>query len=152
MWCEYFIICQVSVSHGHVKIVAEMLNFPQSFVRIAHKQVWPLLIPFSEKSRNYSMDPIVTGSHTRLLKSLEFGNGSRMSDKNLVILEFKYLQNKTWQEQAVKSARIEKSCRTYWLFSFHSDFYFTVKFWPLNPYYKRSDWKTSRKIFWNSNI
>ena len=29
-----------------------------------------------------------------LFKSFEFGNGSRMSDKNLVILEFKYLQNK----------------------------------------------------------
>ena len=31
-----------------------------------------------------------------LLKSFEFGNGSRMSDENLVILEFKYLQNKKW--------------------------------------------------------
>ena len=30
----------------------------------------------------------------RLFKSFEFGNGSRMSDENLVILEFKYLQNK----------------------------------------------------------
>ena len=29
-------------------------------------------------------------------KSFEFGNGSRMSDENLVILEFKYLQNKKW--------------------------------------------------------
>ena len=25
-----------------------------------------------------------------------FGNGSRISDENLVILEFKYLQNKKW--------------------------------------------------------
>ena len=33
---------------------------------------------------------------SRLLKSFEFGNGSRMSDENLVILEFKYLQNKKW--------------------------------------------------------
>ena len=32
----------------------------------------------------------------RLFKSFEFGNGSRMSDKNLVMLEFKYLQNKKW--------------------------------------------------------
>ena len=31
---------------------------------------------------------------TQLFKSFEFGNGSRMSDENLVILEFKYLQNK----------------------------------------------------------
>ena len=31
---------------------------------------------------------------SRLFKSFEFGNGSRMSDENLVILEFKYLQNK----------------------------------------------------------
>ena len=29
-----------------------------------------------------------------LFKSFKFGNGSRMSDENLVILEFKYLQNK----------------------------------------------------------
>ena len=32
----------------------------------------------------------------RLLKSFEFGNGGKMSDENLVILEFKYLQNKKW--------------------------------------------------------
>ena len=32
--------------------------------------------------------------HVRLFKSFEFGNGSRLSDENLVILEFKYLQNK----------------------------------------------------------
>ena len=31
---------------------------------------------------------------SRLFSSFEFGNGSRMSDENLVILEFKYLQNK----------------------------------------------------------
>ena len=33
---------------------------------------------------------------TQLFKSFEFGNGSRISDENLVILEFKYLQNKKW--------------------------------------------------------
>ena len=33
---------------------------------------------------------------SRLFKSFEFGNGSRISDENLVILEFKYLQNKKW--------------------------------------------------------
>ena len=43
-----------------------------------------------------------------------------MSDENLVILEFKYLQNKKWQKQAVKGARI-KSYRKYILFSFYSD-------------------------------
>ena len=32
----------------------------------------------------------------RLFKSLEFGNGSRMPDEKLVILKFKYLQNKKW--------------------------------------------------------
>ena len=31
-----------------------------------------------------------------LFKSFEFGKGSRISDENLVILEFKYLQNKKW--------------------------------------------------------
>ena len=31
---------------------------------------------------------------TRLFKSFEFGNGNRMSDKKLVILEFRYFQNK----------------------------------------------------------
>ena len=29
--------------------------------------------------------------YARLFKSFEFGNGSRMSDENLVMLEFKYL-------------------------------------------------------------
>ena len=54
-----------------------------------------------------------TINSTWLFKSFKFGNGSRMSDENLVILEFKYLQNKKWQKQAVKSARIKKSYRTY---------------------------------------
>ena len=49
---------------------------------------------------------------TQLFKSFEFGNGSRISDENLVILEFKYFQNKKWSKQAVKSARIKKSYRT----------------------------------------
>ena len=31
-----------------------------------------------------------------LFKSFESGNGSRMSNENLVMLEFKYLQNKKW--------------------------------------------------------
>ena len=55
-----------------------------------------------------------------LFKSFEFGNGS-MSDEKLVILEFKCLQNKKWLKEALKSTRIRKSYRTYWLFSFHSD-------------------------------
>ena len=33
---------------------------------------------------------------SRLFKSFKFGSGSRISGKNLVILEFKYLQNKKW--------------------------------------------------------
>ena len=33
---------------------------------------------------------------SRLFKSFESGNGSRISDEKLVILEFKYLQNKKW--------------------------------------------------------
>ena len=37
-----------------------------------------------------------------------------MPDENLVILEFKYLQNKKWWKQAVKSARINKNYRTYY--------------------------------------
>ena len=36
------------------------------------------------------------GVRSWLFKSFEFGNGSGMSDENLVILEFKYLQNKKW--------------------------------------------------------
>ena len=43
-----------------------------------------------------------------------------MSDENLVILEFKYLQKKKLKKQAVKSARIKKSHRIHWLFSFPS--------------------------------
>ena len=47
-------------------------------------------------------------------KSFEFENGSRMSDKKLVKLEVKYLQNKKWYKQAVKSTRIRKSYTTYY--------------------------------------
>ena len=36
-----------------------------------------------------------------------------MSDKKLTILELKYLQNKKWYKQAVKSTRTRKNCRTY---------------------------------------
>ena len=38
---------------------------------------------------------------------------AEISDENLVVLEFKYLQNKKWWKQAVKSARIKKSYGTY---------------------------------------
>ena len=55
----------------------------------------------------------------QLFKSFKFSNGSRMSDKNLVIIGFKYLQKKKWWKQAVKSARIKMSYKIYWLFSFH---------------------------------
>ena len=40
--------------------------------------------------------PTVLVLPAQLFKSLEFGNGSRMCDENLVMLEFKYLQNKKW--------------------------------------------------------
>ena len=33
---------------------------------------------------------------TRLFKSFEFRNRSRISDEKLAILEFKYLRNKEW--------------------------------------------------------
>ena len=46
-------------------------------------------------------------THTWLFKSFEFGNGGRMSDQKLVILEFKYLQNK---KMVVTSC---KSCKRY---------------------------------------
>ena len=36
-----------------------------------------------------------------------------MSDEKPVILEFKYLQNKKWQKQAVKSTKIKKNYGTY---------------------------------------
>ena len=57
----------------------------------------------------------------RLFKSFEFGDGSSMSDAKIVLLEFKYLQNKKRQKKAVKSTRKKNSYRTYLLFSFHSD-------------------------------
>ena len=50
---------------------------------------------------------------TQLFKPFKFGNGNRISDKKLAILEFKYLQNKKWKKQAVTSTRIRKSYRTY---------------------------------------
>ena len=36
-----------------------------------------------------------------------------MSDEKLVVLEFKYFQNKKWCKQAVKSTRTRKNYRTY---------------------------------------
>ena len=39
---------------------------------------------------------------TRLFRSFEFGNGSRISDEKRLILQFKYLQNKKWQKQVIK--------------------------------------------------
>ena len=48
---------------------------------------------------------------SRQFKSFDFGNGSRISDEKVVILELKYFQNKKWQKQAVKSTRIKKNCR-----------------------------------------
>ena len=39
---------------------------------------------------------------SRLFKSFEFGNRSRMSDVKLVIIEFKYLQNKKMVEASCK--------------------------------------------------
>ena len=46
----------------------------------------------------YSVKKVSFPAKTAVMavQSFEFGNGSRMSDKNLVILEFKYLQNKKW--------------------------------------------------------
>ena len=68
----------------------------------------------------------------QVFRSFEFGNGSRMSNKNLVILEFKYLQNKKWYKYAVKTARIKKRYRTYY---FHftpitdKNSQFSLKYW-----------------------
>ena len=51
-----------------------------------------------KNSKKYSLLMLRTyfDTSSRLFKSFEFGNGSRMSDESLVILEFKYLQNKKW--------------------------------------------------------
>ena len=48
---------------------------------------WKSLLPFLR--RIYAL-------HGCSIKSFKFGNGSRMFDEKLVILEFKYLQNKKW--------------------------------------------------------
>ena len=55
---------------------------------------------FKNSAENNNHGPAV--GQTGLFKSFEFGNGSRMSDKNHVILEFKYLKNKKM---------VETSCR-----------------------------------------
>ena len=52
---------------------------------------------------NFSVFTMCGHENTQLFKSFEFGNGSRMSDKKLTILEFKYLLNKKMVlKQAVK--------------------------------------------------
>ena len=48
---------------------------------------WKSLLPFFR--RIYAL-------HGCSIKSFKFWNGSRMFDEKLVILEFKYLQNKKW--------------------------------------------------------
>ena len=45
---------------------------------------------------------LLFSQHSWLFKSFEFGNGSRMSDANLAILEFKYLQKKKMMETSCK--------------------------------------------------
>ena len=40
--------------------------------------------------------PVDPSQQTTSVQSFEFGNGSRISDEKLVVLEFKYLQNKKW--------------------------------------------------------
>ena len=56
---------------------------------------------------------VVEYDESRAHHFISNGNGSRMSNKNLAILEFKYLQNKKWLKQAIKSARIKMSYRTF---------------------------------------
>ena len=51
----------------------------------------------SNKNNTHTLESLhifLKSNYTWLFKSFEFGNGSRMSDKKLVILEFKYLQKK----------------------------------------------------------
>ena len=56
--------------------------------------------------------------HTQLFK---FGNGSRISNEKRNILKFKYLQNKKWYKQAVKSTRTRKSCLE------HADYFYFIQ-------------------------
>ena len=55
-----------------------------------HPNLWPPS-PLTSRKGHF-LSPILNFViPPRLFKSFEFGNGSRMSDENLVILEFKYL-------------------------------------------------------------
>ena len=73
----------------------------------------------------------------QLFKSFEFGNGSRMSDKNLVILEFKYLQNKIWQKQAVKTASYLQ------LVIEHNDYFHFTQITDKNLQFSFKNWQFS---------
>ena len=74
---------------------------------------------------------------SRLFQSFKFGNGSKMSDENHVILEFKYLKNKKWQKQTVKSASAVKS---YTIYYFHfaqitdKNLQFSFKNWQFSTF------------------
>ena len=73
----------------HQRTLAKSYNiYLQTVSKLASSSVIALPLNkaafFLTKLRNFS----------QLFKSFEFGNGSRMFDEDLVILEFKYLQKK----------------------------------------------------------
>ena len=78
-------------------------------------QIYQLIIQFDQAqlTQKLAAKMVSRRLYTRLFKSIKFRNGYRISDEKCVKLEFKYLQNKKWQKQAVRSTRIKKSYRTY---------------------------------------
>ena len=58
------------------------------------KLISPLNVQANKRKYEIPLKSKIYFMVTQLFKSLEFGNGSRMSDENPVVLESKYLQNK----------------------------------------------------------
>ena len=74
-------------------------------------------------------------STSRLYKSLESGNGTKISDEKWRLVKLKYLENKKWWKGAVKSTRIMNAQRLQWCIMFLTDF-----------------WKKLRIYLWSSGI
>ena len=58
------------------------------------ESLWSPFISRKKIEFNFGSSPRVPAA--RLFKSIQFGNGSSISDEKHAILEFKYLQNKKW--------------------------------------------------------
>ena len=102
--CTVKMVCWNDCSY-HYSFISNSLHWPWLFWEILTEEIATYIsvmvnghyINFFGKNKYHNWLLLARLlPNTQLFKSFEFGNGSRISDENLVILEFKYLQNKKW--------------------------------------------------------